>query len=95
MNKGVTLAFQTMSPVASKNVERTNVSMQHYTDLMKRYNAADIPTYTELILGLPGETYRSFADGMNMLMEAGPPFHLCAQLRMVAVFDDGKPPIHR
>lgn len=71
MNKGVTLAFQTMSPVASKNVERTNVSMQHYTDLMKRYNAADIPTYTELILGLPGETYRSFADGMNMLMEAG------------------------
>lgn len=71
MNKGVTLAFQTLSPVASKNVGRTNVSMEHYTELMRLYNAANIPTYTELILGLPGETYRSFADGMNLLINAG------------------------
>ena len=71
MNKGVTLAFQTLSPVASKNVGRTNVSVNYYTQLMNRYNAANIPTYTELILGLPGETYRSFADGMNTLIKAG------------------------
>lgn len=71
MNKGVTLAFQTMSPVAAKNVGRTNVSMQYYTKLMNLYNAANIPTYTELILGLPGETYRSFADGINKLIKAG------------------------
>jgi radical SAM superfamily enzyme YgiQ (UPF0313 family) len=71
MNKGVTLAFQTISPYASKNVNRTNVSIQHYTTLMSLYNAANIPTYTELILGLPGETYESFADGMNELIKAG------------------------
>lgn len=71
MNKGVTLAFQTLSPEAAANVGRTNVSITHYTKLMRLYNAANIPTYTELILGLPGETYRSFADGLNMLMEAG------------------------
>lgn len=71
MNKGVTLALQTLSPEASKNVGRTNVSMGHYTELMSLYNAANIPTYTELILGLPGETYRSFADGLNMLIKAG------------------------
>lgn len=71
MNKGVTLAFQTLSETAAKNVGRTNVSMQHYTKLMNLYNAANIPTYTELILGLPGETYRSFADGMNSLIKAG------------------------
>lgn len=71
MNKGVTLAFQTISPYASKNVNRTNVSIQHYTTLMSLYNAANIPTYTELILGLPGETYESFANGMNELIKAG------------------------
>lgn len=71
MNKGVTLAFQTLSEDAAKNVGRTNVSMQHYTNLMHLYNAANIPTYTELILGLPGETYRSFADGINSLIKAG------------------------
>ena len=71
MNKGVTLAFQTISPYASKNVNRTNVSIQHYTTLMSLYNAANIPTYTELILGLPGETYESFAYGMNELIKAG------------------------
>ncbi len=71
MNKGVTLAFQTMSPVAAENVGRTNISMTHYTDLMNMYNAAKIPTYTELILGLPGETYKSFTDGIGMLLKAG------------------------
>jgi len=71
MNKGVTLAFQTLSPDAAANVGRTNISMRHYSELMRLYNAANIPTYTELILGLPGETYRSFADGLNMLMDAG------------------------
>ncbi|MEI6579334.1 MAG: radical SAM protein [Eubacteriales bacterium] len=71
MNKGVTLAFQTMSPVAAENVGRSNISIRHYTLLMKMYNAAKIPTYTELILGLPGETYQSFANGINQLIKAG------------------------
>jgi len=71
MNKGVTLAFQTLSPVAAENVGRSNISIMHYTHLMKMYNAAKIPTYTELILGLPGETYESFANGINQLIKAG------------------------
>jgi len=71
MNKGVTLAFQTMSSIAAENVGRSNISITHYTHLMKMYNAARIPTYTELILGLPGETYESFASGINQLIKAG------------------------
>lgn len=71
MNKGVTLAFQTLSRTASENVERTNISIGHYKELMAKYNEAQIPTYTELILGLPGETYASYADGLNELLKAG------------------------
>ena len=38
---------------------------------MQRYDEAQIPTYTELILGLPGETYDSFADGLDRVLRAG------------------------
>lgn len=71
MNKGVTLAFQTLSPLAAQNVRRTNISMDHYSSLLLMYNEAKIPTYTELILGLPGETFESFAQGLNQLIKAG------------------------
>ncbi len=71
MNKGVTLAFQTLSPLASENVRRTNISMGHYSKLLSMYNEAKIPTYTELILGLPGETFESFSEGFNQLIKAG------------------------
>lgn len=71
MNKGVTLAFQTMSEDASLNVGRKNISLEHFSKLMRLYNQAKIPTYTELILGLPGETYKSFTEGISRLLEAG------------------------
>lgn len=71
MNKGVTLSLQTLSEDAAAKVGRTNVSIKHYTELMRLYNAEDIPTYTELILGLPGENYTSFANGLDNLLNAG------------------------
>lgn len=71
MNKGVTLAFQTLSDDALEYVGRKNISVDSYRELLCRYNAEKIPTYTELILGLPGETYDSFASGIDSLMSAG------------------------
>lgn len=71
MNKGVTLAFQTLCEEALAIIGRQNVSLDFFRDLLRRYNEADIPTYTELILGLPGESYSSFADGINELLCAG------------------------
>ena len=71
MNKGVTLAFQSMSPDALKIIGRTNITVDFFKELMSKYNEAHIPTYTELILGLPGETYDSFAGGIDELLEAG------------------------
>ena len=38
---------------------------------MKKYNEAGIPTYSELILGLPGETKESFCKGICRLLENG------------------------
>ncbi len=69
--KGVTLSFQTMSEEAQKNIGRSNMDISFYKRLSERYDEAGIPTYTELIIGLPGETFESFRDGVEELLESG------------------------
>jgi putative methyltransferase len=71
MDKGATLAYQTLSRDALVNINRQNMSVEHYSKLLERYNKAGIATYSELILGLPGETYDTFAKGICTLIEAG------------------------
>ncbi|MBR5826307.1 MAG: cobalamin-dependent protein [Clostridia bacterium] len=71
MDKGATMAYQTLSEQALKNIGRKNLTMEHFSSLMKKYNEAGIPTYSELILGLPGETKESFCRGICRLFENG------------------------
>ncbi len=71
INKAITLAYQTVCDAALRNVNRTNFTMEAFADLVTRYNECGIPTYTELIMGLPGETYESFCEGICKLIEAG------------------------
>ena len=70
-NKAATLAYQSMNAVALDNVNRKNFTVENFSKLLQRYNEAGIPTYTEMILGLPGETYESFCQGLCELIEAG------------------------
>lgn len=71
VDKGVTLAYQSMSKAVLENIGRRNLDIDYYTRLNALYSAEGIPTYTELILGLPGETYESFCEGLCYLLEAG------------------------
>lgn len=71
MDKGATMAYQTLSETALENIGRKNLTMEHFSSLMKKYNEAGIPTYSELILGLPGETKESFCKGICKLFENG------------------------
>ena len=73
MLKGASLALQTLTPVVLKNMNRKNISLERFKKLASMYNDANIPTYTELIYGLPGETYDSFADSINTLLETATP----------------------
>lgn len=70
-DKGVTLAYQSLDAKALENIGRKNLTLEHFATLDARYNEAGIPTYTELILGLPGETYESFCQGLCRLLESG------------------------
>lgn len=71
MDKGATLSFQSLSPVVLENIKRKNIPVETFTSLLNKYNEAGIPTYSELILGLPGETCESFIEGIDILLEAG------------------------
>lgn len=71
LSKGATLSFQSFSPVVLKNIHRINMNYRHFGALMGLYNSSNIMTYSELILGLPGETYESFAMALGKLLEAG------------------------
>ncbi len=71
---GATLSFQSMSPRVLKNIGRTNSSLEFYKNLLVAYNKENLRTYSELILGLPGETYESFIEGIGKLFEIGQHF---------------------
>lgn len=69
--KGVTLSFQSTNENTLDVIKRTNIKMDDFSSLMKGYRDENIPTYSEIILGLPGETYETFVDGICNLIENG------------------------
>lgn len=71
MNKGITLSMQSMDPHVLDLVKRSNIKMDDFKGLLDRYKTASIPTYTEMILGLPGETLDGFVNGLDQVLEAG------------------------
>ncbi len=71
MNKGITLSFQSMNEHTLELIKRKNIQIENFRELMSRYHQDGITTYSEIIIGLPGETYQSFANGLNTLMECG------------------------
>ncbi len=71
---GATLSFQSLSPEVLKNIGRKNDSLDFYKNLLTEYNKENMKTYSELILGLPGETYESFIAGIGKLFEIGQHF---------------------
>lgn len=71
MCKGVTLSFQSMDSATLELIKRKNMKINNFKDLITTYRVADIPTYTELIIGLPGETLETFMDGIDVLLDSG------------------------
>ncbi|MGN1168680.1 MAG: B12-binding domain-containing radical SAM protein [Acutalibacteraceae bacterium] len=71
IGKGATLSLQSLSPQVLKNIGRVNIDREEYSRQLSMYRNAGISTYTELILGLPGETLESFSHGLCELLELG------------------------
>jgi putative methyltransferase len=68
---GTTLSMQSVDADVLDAVSRPHNDIGAYADLKARYQKQHIPTYTELILGLPRETRESFVDGICRLFDIG------------------------
>jgi putative methyltransferase len=68
---GTTLSMQSVDHRVLEAINRQHLGIDNYRRLKARYQKAGIPTYTELILGLPLETRGSFIDGIGKLFEIG------------------------
>ena len=68
---GTTLSMQSVDMNVLKAVDRQNIGISNYKKLENRYREQGIPTYTELILGLPLETRESFIRGICTLFDIG------------------------
>jgi len=71
LSSGVTLSFQSLDPTTLQNVKRGNISIDSFSELQHRYTRDGVATYTDIILGLPGETYDSFVEGFSTIIAGG------------------------
>jgi len=71
LSKGVTLSAQSMNPETLDAVSRRPLVSEEFAQLVASYKADGVPTYTEIILGLPGETLKSFKAGLLEVLTLG------------------------
>lgn len=67
----ITLSAQSFDAEVLKIANRANIRTDHYRRLLSRFRELDVPTYTDLIWGLPGETYDSYLGGVEEVLTAG------------------------
>jgi hypothetical protein len=71
VQKGLTLSVQSMSDAVLGAVERRNLAIHNLSDILAICNRENLPSYTELILGLPEETLGSWKEGLHRLLDLG------------------------
>lgn len=65
------ISLQSVDPHTLRSIKRENISLQAYRQVQRAALKAGIVAYTDMILALPGESYDSFADGINSVIENG------------------------
>jgi tRNA A37 methylthiotransferase MiaB len=68
-NLGLTLSVQSLDHDVLENIRRKNMEMNKLSEVFELCDQRNIPAYTELILGLPGETLESWKKNFYGLYE--------------------------
>ena len=63
----VTLAVQSLDPDTLDIIKRANIKFDKFSDLVSEFKIHNIPTYTEIIMGLPGETLETYKNGLEVI----------------------------
>jgi radical SAM superfamily enzyme YgiQ (UPF0313 family) len=71
LSKGVSLSLQSVHPDTLEAIRRKNIPSTAFRDAQERLTSLGIETFTDLILGLPRETYDSFVEGVCQTIQNG------------------------
>jgi len=69
--QGLTVSVQSMDQDVLENIKRKNLDQHKIDEIFALCDKNNIPVYTELILGLPGETVESWKDAFWKIFRAG------------------------
>ena len=67
----IAMSVQSMDDKVLKNIKRSNIKLDHYTEVNKHLKKEGRSTTGELIIGLPGETKKSFTKGVKEVIDSG------------------------
>ena len=67
----VTMSAQSMDEKVLSNIKRSNIKLEDYTAINKHLKNEGRSTTAELIIGLPGETKKSFTKGVREVIDSG------------------------
>lgn len=65
---GMTLSTQSFTPKVLDLAQRSNIKTEHYREIRRMCREKGIPTYTDLIWGMPGESYETFKDSVEEVL---------------------------
>ena len=64
----VSLSVQSLDETTLDIIKRENMKFDSFAELSHSFRVNSIPTYTEIIRGLPGETLESFKRGLEIII---------------------------
>jgi uncharacterized radical SAM superfamily protein len=67
----LSMAVQSLTPEVLKNIKRDNIKISDYLELAPSIREANLPVFTEIILGLPGETKETHIESLRVLLNMG------------------------
>jgi putative methyltransferase len=70
-NQGLTVSVQSMDLDVLENIKRKNLDQHKIADIFELCDKNNVPVYTEVILGLPGETKQTWKENFWKLFRAG------------------------
>ncbi|MGI8310838.1 radical SAM protein [Saccharopolyspora hattusasensis] len=65
---GMTLSTQSFTPKVLELAQRSNIKTEHYREIRRMCQEKGIPTYTDLIWGMPGENYETYKDSVEEVL---------------------------
>ena len=65
------ISIQTTTPEVLEAIKRQNISLETYAELQRRFVHDGIPTFVDMIVGLPAETLQSFKESISSVIERG------------------------